>query len=419
MVGDKGPVCRGQIALYVIEDRFWVVFVDPDTDLYSSRLEFLDEMAEYLQLPAEKGNTLDILSVWRDYARRQNEYINARQVNTAQLGVIDLSDAMHYIWDGDGHNPSAALTIYRHFDSASVENGLIGDYPDSAWVIDYPLLERIRYLLVSGFNVYGNAGHQLLTRLYMDFLRMEGEDNFLTFIPVGERRKILDSWYVGIRKDMEKSVGSMDWLEVETIGGYKTDDPQRELYENIIEWLGPMAGGPSSLYRCTGDACTDPAAGEIKQQADWAMRTIAGIKGKVVRVFPDVALVRIKTDELATDLAYTIIRNKAYLDVTSMFSNEKDRDTRDIENDTLTVVEGIEGSYPNFFFVVEPRELEDFTSRLMAVVTRDDYERLVGIYGVRRTSDTFWETADWFQDYYAEHEPLLYGILDLNRYANR
>jgi hypothetical protein len=42
----------------------------------------------------------------------------------------------------------------------------------------------------------------------------------------------------------------------------------------------------------------------------------------------------------------------------------------------------------------------------------------VGIYGVRRTSDAFWETADWFQDYYAQQEPLLYGILDLNRYAN-
>jgi len=417
----KGPVCRGQIALNVIEDRFWLVFADPDADLASSRPEFLDEMADYLQLPSAKGSTLRILRVWRDYASRQNEYINARQANMEKMapGVEDLHAAMQIIWDGDGHNPSAALTIYRHFDSASVENGLIGDYPDSAWVIDYPLLERIHYLLVSGFNVYGNAGHQLLTRAYMDFLRMEGEDNFLLFIPVGERREILNSWYVGIREDMEKSVGSMDWLEIETVSGYKTDDPQRELYETIIERLGPMAGEPSPLYRCTGDACIDPAAGEIKQQADWAMRTIAGIKGHVVRVFPDVALVRIKTDEPATDLAYTIIRNKAYLDVSSMFSDEKDRDTRDIENDTLTVVEGIEGSYPNFFFVVEPRELEDFTSRLMAVVTRDDYERLVGVYGVRRTSDTFWETADWFQDYYAQHEPLLYGILDLNRYANR
>jgi len=42
-----------------------------------------------------------------------------------------------------------------------------------------------------------------------------------------------------------------------------------------------------------------------------------------------------------------------------------------------------------------------------------------GVYGVCRTSDFFWETADWFQDYYAHQEPLLYGILDLNRYAKR
>ncbi|MEN8207111.1 MAG: fatty acid cis/trans isomerase [Pseudomonadota bacterium] len=417
----KGPVCRGQIALNVIEDRFWVVFANPDTDLASSRQEFLDEMSDYLELPSKKGSTLKILRLWRDYAKRQNVYINARYTNLAKAaaGIKDLDSAMQYIWDGDGHNPNAALTVYRHFDSASVENGFVGDYPDSAWIIDYPLLERIHYLLVSGFNVYGNAGHQLLTRMYMDFLRMEGEDNFLIFLPADERRKILDSWYVGIRKDMEKSVDRMDWLEMETVSGFKTNDPQRELYETIIDRLGPIAGGPSSLYRCTGDACTDPAADEIKQQADRAMRTIAGIKGERLRVFPDVALVRVKTDAPENDLGYTIIRNKAYLDVTSMFASEKERDTRDLEQDTLTVVEGIEGSYPNFFFVVEPRELEDFTSRLMAVRTRDDYERFVGIYGVRRTSDTFWETADWFQDYYAQHEPLLYGILDLNRYANR
>jgi hypothetical protein len=417
----KGPVCRGQIALNVIEDRFWVVFADPDADLASNHPEFLDEMSDYLELPSERGNTLRALSVWHDYARRQNAYINARHANLykSAADIEDLHTAMRYIWDGDGHNPNAALTIFRHFDSASVENGFIGDYPDSAWIIDYPLLERIHYLLVTGFNVYGNAGHQLLTRLYMDFLRMEGEDNFLLFIPVSDRKKILDSWYVGIRANMETSMGNLDWLQVETVTGYQTSNPQRELYETIIGRLGSLAGEPGYLYRCTGDACIDAAAGKTKQQADGAMRTIAAIKGERLRVFPDVALVRVKTGDPATDLAYTIIRNKAYLDVTSMFSSEKDRDARDREHDTLTVVEGIEGSYPNFFFVVEPAELEDFTSRLMAVRSRDDYERLVGIYGVRRTSDSFWETADWFQEYYAQQEPLLYGILDLNRYANR
>ena len=54
---------------------------------------------------------------------------------------------------------------------------------------------------------------------------------------------------------------------------------------------------------------------------------------------------------------------------------------------------------------MEPEELEDFANRYVDIQTRDDYEHFVGIYGIRRTNNSFWETADWFQDYYAEQEP--------------
>jgi hypothetical protein len=40
------------------------------------------------------------------------------------------------IWNGGGKNPNAALTIFRHFDSASVVKGFVGDFPKTAWVID-------------------------------------------------------------------------------------------------------------------------------------------------------------------------------------------------------------------------------------------------------------------------------------------
>ena len=39
--------------------------------------------------------------------------------------------------------------------------GLVGQQPKTAWVIDYSLLERIHYLLVAGFDVFGNVAHQL------------------------------------------------------------------------------------------------------------------------------------------------------------------------------------------------------------------------------------------------------------------
>ena len=66
---------------------------------------------------------------------------------------------------------------------ASVEKGLLGSPPKTAWLIGYGLLERVYCRWVAGYDPYGNAGHQLLTRLYMDFLRMEGESNFLRLLP--------------------------------------------------------------------------------------------------------------------------------------------------------------------------------------------------------------------------------------------
>ena len=65
------------------------------------------------------------------------------------------------IWNGDGTNPDAVLTVFRHFDNAFVLRGAIGGIPKTAWVLDYPIFERMYYDLVAGFDVYGNVVHQV------------------------------------------------------------------------------------------------------------------------------------------------------------------------------------------------------------------------------------------------------------------
>ena len=124
------------------------------------------------------------------------------------------------------------------------------------------MLERIHYLLVAGFNVYGNVGHQLNTRLYMDFLRMEGEDHFLAFLPVSRRKAIRDSWYDGIRATSEEHLkGPMDWLDVEAVTGYNSDDPQRELYRHMEQRLAAVMRSGDDLDRCEPAACGKPQPG--------------------------------------------------------------------------------------------------------------------------------------------------------------
>ncbi len=416
----KGPVCRGMIALNVIEDQFWVVFLNPEKDAMLKDQAFLLEMSDYLKIPSSQEGSVRLFGTWKKYLKLEQEYVAKRFRYYEAMNQYDISDAMNFLWDGDGKNPNAALTIFRHFDSASVNYGFIGDYPDTAWVLDYPTFERIHYLLVAGFNVYGNLKHQLNTRLYMDFLRMEGEDMYLAFLPSSKRKEIRDSWYSGMRQGMERDLGGIDnWMKKDVVIGYKTDDPQLELYQHMEKKLAKIIARDDVINRCQKAACNN-SKGSDKKRADVAMQKIARIKGSVLRAFPDLAFVHVKKGgDSKNDLAYTIIRNKAYKNVTSLFSDDKDSGTRDYSNDSLTVVDWLEGSYPNFFFQVDIDEIEKFTEHYANLKNRQDYESFVSTYGVRRTNQKFWQAADWFQARYRQEKPVRSGLFDLNRYQNR
>jgi len=419
----KGPVCRGQIALDVIEDQFWVLFFDPDQSLITNDEQFIDEMTDELQVPADGGSNLDLLRIWTDYWKGQRRYMEKKQAWFKTIGTHDIDHAMGFIWDGDGHNPNAALTVFRHFDSGSVAYGLVGKDPETTWVIDYPLFERIHYLLVAGFNVFGNLGHRMSTRIYMDFLRMEGEDYFLAFLPANQRKKIRDSWYVGQRRTIDELFSApQEWLSTEAVSGYQTLDPQKELYSSIRKRLAAILPKSAHLNLCGQTRCQqailqDPSIMEFQRVAR-AMQQIAQLNGENLHAFPDVAFVHIETENPEDDFAYTLIRNKAYKNVTSFLADEHERDRADIEKDSMTVVKWLEGSYPNFFFSVKLSEIEDFARRCSAINSHDDYENFVNRYGVRRTSPEFWKLADWFQEAAARNKPVSSGLFDLSRYVN-
>ena len=64
----KGPVCRGQLAVDVIEDRFWVFFVDPKSGASEANAELIARQSSNLRLPAEWGSNSPVLRPWLEYA---------------------------------------------------------------------------------------------------------------------------------------------------------------------------------------------------------------------------------------------------------------------------------------------------------------------------------------------------------------
>ncbi|MCB9604709.1 MAG: fatty acid cis/trans isomerase [Sandaracinus sp.] len=412
----KGPVCRGQVALNVIEDRFWILFFDPDAPI-STNDEYVNQLARLLAMPTELEDNLRLVRTYRHYLDLENRYLNRRREAFSIDRAYPIDEAMNALWRGDGTNRSAALTVYRHLDSASVDFGLVGDVPETAWVLDYPLLERIHYLLVAGFDVYGNVGHQLNTRMFMDVLRMEAEDYFLAFMPQARRKSMHESWYVGIREGQDDDTRTW-WLDREFVTGYRTDDPMRELFTHVRDYLGPLA--EHGRQRPCGAACADPARDETVARVDRAMFALHHIEGEAKAYVADVAYVRVRLGgDPADDLAYTLLSDKSYRNVSWMLSEEELNERRDYSHDRQTVVPWLEGAYPNFFFVVDHDEVDAFVRDYHGIQSRRDYERFVALYGIRRTNPTLWEHADWFHDQALREEPRRGGILDLNRYQNR
>ncbi|MCB1701469.1 MAG: fatty acid cis/trans isomerase [Halioglobus sp.] len=394
----KGPVCRGQVALNVIDDHFWVVFTNPNILDPDQDAEFLARESDNMRMPSGDSSLLGSLVEWRKYASGQRKLLKAKSKMLEQLTSENrLPLDIELIWDGGGDNDNAALTIFRHNDSASVVKGLVGQTPKTAWVIGYSLLERIHYLLVAGFDVYGSMAHQLETRRYMDFLRMEGEFNFLVFMPENKRVEMRNFWYREASPDVKEYVlGRKAFIADDSEVEYRTNLPMQEFF-NLLEPRLPGASAPR--YQPVG-----PRFAGLQK-----------LTGAGLSLMPEVAFVHVMADG-GEDSVYTIIHNSAYLNNTQLFREEQRR--LPVE-DYLTVVKGFVGSYPNIFFQVPEAELDRFVASIEALQSEDDYARLLSNYGVRRTSPRFWGLSDTLYDHYRQRQPIEAGLFDLNRYENR
>jgi fatty acid cis/trans isomerase CTI len=400
----KGPVCRGQIALNVIDDHFWVMFVAPDEEEPEQNAEFLAREADNLRLPVAKTGTPIDLFRWRKYAKAEQGYAKAKarflnQELDKAARNLDIND----IWDGDGHNENAALTVFRHFDTASVVKGLVGNVPKTAWVISYPLLERIHYLLVAGFDVYGGASHQLESRLYMDFLRMEGEYNFLMFLPPEDRIRERNDWYREASSSVtEHYFANSKAFQRDTDIEYKTDNPKAELLLALRERIH---GADAPSYDYHQSASKDMIT---------AFERLENSIGRHNSYIPEVSFLNVIGN--SRDEVYTILRNSAHLNIAQPFGEQ---DRRLPEEDKLTVVRGFIGAYPNNFFQVNEKDLPKFVEALLKLDGRASQDQILQQYGAHRYAKWFWRLSDKLQGKYNEEYGLEAGIFDLNRYHHR
>lgn len=412
----RGPVCKGQIALNVIQDHFWVMFMDPKYDLSLQDKYFLHDNIPNLSIPNEYGEdpslyktfkALDNYELAKKYHKNRASIYNQYYPNGLNIDAI---------WKGNKKEQNdSILTIYRHFDSASVHKGALGDIPKTLWVIDFPLLERIYYSLVAGFDIFGNTAHQLLVRTHMDRLRIEGESNFLEFLPKDSRIEYFNSWYIGwLAKYLTVYTPSNNSVDIK----YETKDFKKEFVNKVLDYTNTKKD-PINFIENDYKKSEIKKVYNTKQEIEESFKTLTlPNSSELIKHFNDeesnVAFIKIELNT-GENLVYSMVVNRWHNNVALLF-DEKSR--LDPTKDRINFVEGFIGSYPNLFMVVKQNDLNEFFNLLQNYNSSTDNKKILK-YAINRANPQFWEVFDWFDKEFKKYDFLEYGLFDLNRYLSQ
>jgi len=251
----------------------------------------------------------------------------------------------------------------------------------------------------------------------MDFLRMEGELNFLSYMPKDKRLPMFKSWYIG--DDDAQDLTDLSMLHRGTKVTYATPYPKSEFIEQVVN---------DHLLKSTNIKFDDinyfkegqfppPMPKEFHTLEDFqnAARSLTAPGTGFISYITDnginVMLMRIILDD-GTSVVRSLVINRWHDNVNSLFNGEQSNPKKD----TLDIVKGSIGSYPNLFATVRFKDLPDFFDLIKNFDGTQHYKKKIRKYFIGRADDKFWETFDWFQNHFNEADPLQAGLYDLNRY---
>ena len=128
-------------------------------------------------------------------------------------------------------------------------------------------------------------------------------------------------------------------------------------------------------------------SGAVTPERLSALLPINDVVGKQATLMPEISFVMI--DQVMGDpQVFTLLRASGHSNLTGLLYEENNRLP---EEDYLTIVPGLLGTYPAAIYRVPEYKLGDFISGIKALESEEDYKSLAGQFAVRRTSPDFWQ----------------------------
>jgi hypothetical protein len=393
----KGDVCNGSSATYAIRDRFFTLFLKPESD--PSAIDPKLGQESFFHLDPTSG------SIFRDV-----DFENLFEAELKKLRPDGLSEKD--LWDGGKKDKNAWITVFRHGNNASAHQGPMGQFPETMWVLDFGNFERLYYDLVVLYRPWGAITHKLSSWRQMSHVRSHGEDLFLLFLPEEHRDRI--------RKEFTPGWGR--FTEVTMAGsGYPSAvrdlDPARvtqDFVSRVRGYLGAEIAGTTPLD--PDPMSTPPAANtsnlRSRKDVEAALYELTLDRGKISDDLPDVTWVTVNAGDESYD--YTLLANRIFWSNSRVVGDALPGLSRRPELDSISVVRGHIGAFPQLFLRVP---FEDVGRAVRAGRgSREDRVAVRTKYEIRRNTAAFWSFLDGVHTRQLAANPLEAGIVDTSRY---
>lgn len=392
----KGDVCNGSTATYAIRDRFFAVFLKPEAD--PSAIDPRLGKRDYAHLdPANH-------SIFRD-----NEFEGLFETELRKLHPRGLSEAD--VWDGGKKDKNALITVFRHGNNASAHQGPLGQFPETMWLMDFGNFERLYYDLVVLYRPWGELTHKLMTWNQMSHVRAHGEDLFLFFLPEDLRDQARKEFTPGWARFTEISMTGSGFPT--SLADIDRARPLKDVVSRIRKHLGAQIAGFTTLD--PDPMAEPPAAPETPRDRagiEAALLSLTTDRGKISEEFPDVTWITVEGG--SEPLEYTILANRIYWSNSRVIGDSLPGLSRRPEMDSIGVVRGHIGAFPQLFIEVPIGEVGEALKAVKA--GHDQRVAFRRRYEIRRSSNQFWSFLDREHARRLEAAPLDAGIIDTSRY---
>jgi Fatty acid cis/trans isomerase (CTI) len=233
---------------------------------------------------------------------------------------------------------------------------------------------------------------------------MEGEFNFLMFLPEAVRQPLAEYWYRNARDGVQDYIyGHYAVFNRETGIEYRTGDPQREFYDLLKARLAPVLERRHELAAVPDETLREE------------LEDLASVRGRSLAFLPEMSVMRIDQPS-GPPQWFTVLRDTAHSNVTHLLREES---ALIPDEDALTVAAGFIGDYPNAFFRLQRADLPAFTAAVRGFRSEADYHAFATRFAVRRTYAGFWAHSDAVHLAYRHWAPAEAAMFDYNRLENR